>query len=53
MELDIKPFPLIPFPRGLDQERYVVVALLQGETDRPNGQILGIISGRIKVAPQV
>ena len=53
MELDVKPFPLIPFPRCLDQERYVVVALLQGETDRPDGQILGIISGRIKLVPQV
>jgi hypothetical protein len=53
MELDVELFSLIPFPRGLDWESYIVVPLSQGEIDRHDGQILVIVSGRVKVAPQV
>jgi hypothetical protein len=33
MELDVEPFPMVPFPRGLDRENYIIVHLSSRKTD--------------------
>jgi hypothetical protein len=33
MELDVEPFPVVPFPRGLDRENYIIVHLPSRKTD--------------------
>ena len=33
MELNVEPFPMVPFPRGFDQEDYIVFYLSQRKTD--------------------
>ena len=33
VELDVKPFLVVPFPRGFDQEDYIVFYLSQRKTD--------------------